>query len=400
MSPSTLRKRLFPSSHDREQQHQFAELEECRAKLDAINRCQAVIEFDLDGTIITANENFLKAMGYGLNEIIGQHHRMFVPVEMRESAEYRSFWQILNAGHFHSGQFQRIRKDQSEIWIQGMYCPLLDTNGQPTKVVKVAVDVTGQVQLRRQTEEVGEGVSVSIEQMVSTIAEISSHVSETAGLTSMSKLEVESTAETVQQLHGSSQSIEKVVDLIRDLADQTNLLALNATIESARAGESGKGFAVVANEVKELAKETATATEDIRAKIEAIQSETEGAVNAITQITAQVNQIHDFQNSIAAAIEEQSVTTSEIGRTVEQAAKGSFEIAQNINDVATAADDTTKGAHDTLEAASKLAHLAAHLQTLVSAFTVCSLSYDDEVEPVQQTTRLPKPVDRRPARAA
>jgi methyl-accepting chemotaxis protein len=171
-------------------------------------------------------------------------------------------------------------------------------------------------------------------------------------------------------LGDSSVEIGKVIKVITSIAQQTNLLALNATIEAARAGEAGKGFAVVANEVKELAKETAKATEEIGQKIDAIQSDTKGAVTAIGEISQIINQINDISNTIASAVEEQTATTTEIGRNVSEAARGTAEIAKNISGVATAAQSTTEGANDTQKASKALSEMASQLQSVVGKFQV------------------------------
>ena len=177
------------------------------------------------------------------------------------------------------------------------------------------------------------------------------------------------TNETVKKLGESSHEIGKVIKVITSIAQQTNLLALNATIEAARAGEAGKGFAVVANEVKELAKQTAKATGDIGQKIEAIQGDTKGAMTAIEEIGTIINQINDISNSIASAVEEQTVTTNEISRSVSDAASGVGEIARNIGGVAVAAKDTTQGASDTQKASQELSRIASRLGTVVAKFT-------------------------------
>jgi len=207
-------------------------------------------------------------------------------------------------------------------------------------------------------------------EMSASIKEISKNTSEAAKVANAAVKVAETTNATISKLGDSSAEIGKVIKVITSIAEQTNLLALNATIEAARAGEAGKGFAVVANEVKELAKETAKATEDISQKIEAIQNDTKGAVDAIGQISGIINQINDIQNVIAAAVEEQTATTNEIGRNVSEAAKGTSEIAQNITGVATAARTTTQGAADTQKAASELSRMSAEMQQLVSQFKV------------------------------
>ena len=207
------------------------------------------------------------------------------------------------------------------------------------------------------------------EEMRSSIREIAKNANESARVAKNAVNVAETTNHTVAKLGESSIEIGNVIKVITSIAQQTNLLALNATIEAARAGEAGKGFAVVANEVKELAKETAKATEEISHKIEAIQGDTKGAVQAIGEITGIINQINDISNNIASAVEEQTVTTNEIGRNVSEAAKGTGEIAKNISGVATAAKDTTKGASDTQKAARALTEMASNLQVVVSKFT-------------------------------
>jgi len=211
-------------------------------------------------------------------------------------------------------------------------------------------------------------VSTGAEEMGASIKEIAKNANEAAKVATTAVKVAEKTNATVAKLGESSAEIGNVIKVITSIAQQTNLLALNATIEAARAGEAGKGFAVVANEVKELAKQTAKATEDISRKIEAIQGDTKGAVEAIAQIGKIINQINDIQNTIASAVEQQTATTSEISRNVAEAAKGSNEIAQNITGVATAARSTTEGASNTKSSADELSRMALDLQRLVAQF--------------------------------
>ncbi|MCW5890395.1 MAG: PAS domain-containing protein [bacterium] len=231
-----------------------------------------------------------------------------------------------------------------------------ETAAQSNIVAAAAEEVSRNIQ----------SVATATEQMMASIREISKSASEASQVATTAVSVAEGTNAKVTALGESSAEIGKVIKVITSIAQQTNLLALNATIEAARAGEAGKGFAVVANEVKELAKETAKATEEIGQKIDAIQNDTRAAVEAIREIGAVITQIHEIQNTIASAVEEQTATTNEIGRNVAEAARGSVDIAANIGGVATAAADTSRGAGDTSRAADELARLAADLRAIVA----------------------------------
>ena len=213
-----------------------------------------------------------------------------------------------------------------------------------------------------------QSVATATEEMGSSIKEIAKNANEAARVATSAVQTAETTNATVAKLGDSSAEIGQVIKVITSIAQQTNLLALNATIEAARAGEAGKGFAVVANEVKELAKDTAKATEDISRRIEAIQSDTRGAVEAIGQISGIINQINDISNTIASAVEEQTATTNEITRNIHEAARGGSQVAENIGAVAQAAKSTTQGANDTQTASGELARMAAELQKVVAQF--------------------------------
>ncbi len=385
-----------------------------KRQLDEINRTQAVIEFSNDGVCLSANDNFCNCMGYRLEEIKGRHHSTFVEPQYRESAEYRQFWRDLNDGKFQTAEYKRIGKGGLEVWIQATYNPMFDINGKVNRVVKFATDITARKvaeqnlkntltavnqnaqalasaseeltavsqQMSSNSEETAAQsnvvasaseqvsrnvatVATSAEEMSASVKEIAKNANDAARVATEAVSVASSTNATVAKLGESSIEIGKVIKVITSIAQQTNLLALNATIEAARAGEAGKGFAVVANEVKELAKQTATATEDISQKIEAIQTDTRGAVTAIDQISKIIGQINDISNTIASAVEEQSATTNEIARNASEAAKGSTEISKNIANVSLAAKNTTEGANNTLSAATELSKLAGELRGVV-----------------------------------
>ncbi len=214
-----------------------------------------------------------------------------------------------------------------------------------------------------------EAVAAGAEQMGASIRQIAHNATEAARIAGTAVAAAQSANATVARLGESSQEIATVVKTITSIAEQTNLLALNATIEAARAGEAGKGFAVVANEVKELAQETARATEDISRRVEAIQGDTRGAVQAIGGIAAVIAEIDDYQTTIAAAVEEQTATTTEMSRSIRGAAQSGRSIAASVGDVAAAAHDTNAGVGEVRAAAADLVGTARELQEAIAAFT-------------------------------
>ncbi|AVX90619.1 chemotaxis protein [Pseudomonas koreensis] len=254
---------------------------EANAKLQAIDRAMAVIEFDLNGGILTANQNFLTRMGYTLAELKGKHHRLFCRAELVNSSAYEDFWRRLNQGELFQGQFERVDKRGQSIWLEANYNPVYDAAGRLCKVVKFATDVTARVEQHEhdarsasaayhisvETRKVAEQGTQVIQQAASEMREIADDIAQSSTL--------------IAQLGERSEQITAIVNTIRAIADQTNLLALNAAIEAARAGDQGRGFAVVADEVRQLAARTSGSTAEISNMIGLIQSETRQAIKSM-----------------------------------------------------------------------------------------------------------------------
>jgi methyl-accepting chemotaxis protein len=229
-------------------------------------------------------------------------------------------------------------------------------------------------------------VATGTEQMSATIQNIARNATDSARVTGEAVKTTQATNAAVAKLGESSTKIGQVIKVITSIAGQTNLLALNATIEAARAGEAGKGFAVVANEVKELAKQTSKATADISMRIAAIQADTKESVNAIAGIGVIIDHINEITGTIATAVEQQSATTNEMAQNVNEAAKGSIEIARNIEGVANAARSTSTNATDSQQGAEELARMSTELHSLVSQFKVHSTGSGS-----QEVDNIPEP---------
>ncbi len=353
-------------------------------QIAAISKSHAMIQFALDGTVMTANENFLDVMGYSLAEIQGRHHSMFVAPDDKASDEYRRFWAALGRGEYQAAEYKRVGRNGKEVWISASYNPIFDTSGKPFKVVKYATDITQQVLARAKGERVqkmieeslghiDEAISNAAQQSVSASGasaqtsanvqavaagaeELNVSVREIAESMSRSQAAVDSASErtaqadqATQRLSKAAQSMGSIVDLIKDVAGQINLLALNATIEAARAGDAGKGFAVVAGEVKNLANQSAKATEEIAREIEGIQVVSNDVVKALDVIRESVGSVREYIVSTAGAVEQQSAVAREISDNMQTAARAVSNITDSIGEIANAtqlADSSTKQLRD------------------------------------------------------
>jgi methyl-accepting chemotaxis protein len=300
-------------------------------QIDAISKSQAVIEFDLDGNILTANDNFLKTLGYSLSEIKGRHHSMFVAQETRDGADYRAFWAALRRGEYQSGEYQRVGKGGRQVWIQASYNPIRDLNGQPYKVVKFAADTSAQVIARMKGEKVRgmmEQVAAGAEQLNASVQQIADAMSKSKDTATAAVERVELADQQAQRLSSAAGAMSSIVELIGNITGQINLLALNATIESARAGEAGRGFAVVASEVKNLANQAKQATDRIGSEIGNLTGISSDVVGALNAIKNSIQGVSDYVSSTATAVDEQSKVTYAMSSSMRQAAAEAASIGQ------------------------------------------------------------------------
>jgi methyl-accepting chemotaxis protein len=359
-------------------------------QIAAISKSQAIIEFDLKGNVLGANENFLSVLGYKLEEAKGKHHSIFVDPDHIKTSEYKEFWDRLAKGEYQAAQYKRITKSGEEVWIEASYNPIFDMNGKPYKVVKFATDITAQVDQLAALKELIEvnfaeietallnssdqataandnalNTASNVETVAAASEELDSSVQEIANSMERSReavaqvVEISKEADTsTQKLIEAANAMSGVVQLIQGIAEQINLLALNATIESARAGDAGKGFAVVANEVKNLANQAAKATSQITTEIEGVQTVSSGVFKALGTMRELIANVQEHVNTTASAVEEQSVVTREMSSNMQQASDnvqgistGLHEITAGITQVGRAVEKTKEAASETLNRA-------------------------------------------------
>ena len=273
------------------------------AILEAIERSMGVIEFDLQGHVLRANDNFLHTMGYTRQNLVGQHHRILCPPAFAQSSDYPRFWDDLRAGVYSKGKIERVDARGRTVWLEATYNPVLDPDGVVSHIVKFATDITARVQ-QAQAREQGVNTAFAVARETQQLSEEGTQtiVDATARIQSIAQL-FEDTAARVQELGRKTESIAASVQGIRRVADQTNLLALNAAVEAARAGVAGRGFAVVAEEVRKLAGDSRTATNDIHQTIQAVLQEMRAMIDHIQGGVAAVEQGAQLSRQARDAIE-------------------------------------------------------------------------------------------------
>lgn len=276
------------------------------ARLDALNRSMAVIEFDPNGTVLEANENFLRAVGYKREEVLGKHHKIFCFERFYQ--ENQDFWQRLKAGEFFTGRFERKDARGNRIWLEATYNPIVNSKGEVYKVIKFASDITERIETAMQATDLANRTSETIQRVTNETSESLSNAAELAHVINKQVNEASQNSDTLNQ---HAEDIKKIVTTIRAIAEQTNLLALNAAIEAARAGEFGRGFAVVADEVRTLAKRAGDATKEIESVvvenaelIKVIHEQMDSIKTSSDSSQLQMSGVTDKLQNVSSSIEE------------------------------------------------------------------------------------------------
>ena len=380
-----------------------------KGQIQAIGKSQAIIEFDMNGIILNANENFLKAIDYSLDEIKGKHHSMFCEESYKNSNEYKDFWEKLNNAEFQSGEFLRIGKDGKKVYIQATYNPIIDIDNKPFKVVKYATEITARkntmFSIQKNIEKLNKSlnhlsgasnsmsidaensmkgsqeVSVSIEQMDQAVNDLSEKIEiMLSSITSIAnaaangekialgaKEQSKSTSSDIIKLNQESSKIGETINLITQIAFQTNILSLNAAVEAATAGEAGRGFAVVAAEVRNLATRSNEAAKEITSAIESIQTLVKNSLKSINSVDSTIEEISLMSSNISKSILEQKTISNQLASTALQTSKGLNEISNSMINVSQSAQNTRDEAIETKNASEELITVSTELISTLKA---------------------------------
>lgn len=283
---------------------------------EALDRQQAVISFNLDGTVIEANENFLAAVGYSLSEIKGQHHRMFVDPAFAQSEDYAAFWSALNHGEYQAGEYKRFGNGGREIWLRASYNPVYGNDGKLFRITKYATDITEEKVDRVKLGDIVASVTTATNELSTSIADIAQNIGATRDSVDVVSQQTGIAAASVGEMEQAAAGMSGITAIIDKISGQINLLALNAAIEAARAGDAGRGFSVVADEVKKLARQVSESTGKITAEIGNLQCKSREVSVSLSSIAQLVSDLSQNASSVAAATEEQSTVTQDISRNM------------------------------------------------------------------------------------